>query len=74
MEKFFEHIAEILEEEHVYLSDKLVDFDAWDSLTQLSIIALAEEEYGVTISAIEIRKAETIGGIKQLIEHKKNIN
>ena len=71
MDKFLEQIAEILEEEQVNLSDRLLDFDAWDSLAQLSIIALADEEYGVTISAMEIREAETVGGIKQLIEDKK---
>jgi len=71
MDKFLEQIAEILEEEQINLSDKLVDFDAWDSLAQLSIIALADEEYGVTISAVEIREAETVGGIKKLIEEKK---
>ena len=71
MDKFLEQIAEILEEEQVNLSDKLVDFDVWDSLTQLSIIALADEEYGVTISAAEIREAETVEGIKKLIERKK---
>ena len=71
MDKFLEQIAEILEEEQINLSDKLVDFDAWDSLAQLSIIALADEEYGVTISAAEIREAETVGGIKKLIEEKK---
>jgi len=71
MDKFLEEIAEILEEEQVNLNDKLIDFDAWDSLTQLSIIALAGEEYGVMISAVEIREAETVGGIKQLIDNKK---
>jgi acyl carrier protein len=71
MDKFLEQIAEIFEEDQVNMSDKLVDFDAWDSLAQLSIIALADEEYGVTISATEIKEAETVGGIKQLIENKK---
>ena len=71
MDKFLEQIAEILDEESVNLSDKLVDFDAWDSLTQLSIIALVGDEYNVTISAAEIREAETIEGIIKLIENKK---
>jgi acyl carrier protein len=71
MDKFLEQLAEIFEEDQVNPDDKLVDFDAWDSLTQLSIIALTDEEYGVTISAMELREAETIGGIKKLIERKK---
>jgi acyl carrier protein len=71
MDKFLEQLAEIFEKDQVNTDDKLVDFDAWDSLTQLSIIALADEDYGVTISAMELREAETIGGIKKLIERKK---
>jgi len=72
MDKLLEQIAEILEEDQINLNDKLVDFDAWDSLTQLSIIALADDEYGITISAMEIREAETVEGIIQLFEKKKN--
>jgi len=71
MDKLLEQLAEIFEEDHVNPDDKLVDFDAWDSLAQLSIIALADEEYGVTVSAMELREAETIGGVKELIERKK---
>jgi len=71
MDKFLEQLAEIFEEDYVHPDDKLVDFDAWDSLAQLSIIALADEEYGVTVSAMELREAETIGGVKELIERKK---
>ena len=71
MDKFLEQIAAILEEEQVSLTDNLVDFDAWDSLTQLSIIAWADEEFNVTISAAEIREAKTIEGIKKLVENPK---
>jgi len=71
MDEFLEQMADIFEVDTVQLEDKLEDFDAWDSLAQLSIIALADEEYGVTISAKEIREAETVYGIKKLIENKK---
>jgi acyl carrier protein len=71
MEKFLEQMADIFEENTVTLEDKLVDFDAWDSLAQLSIIALADEEYGVTLSVNELIEAETIQGLKELIAEKK---
>lgn len=70
MGDFLNQMAEILEEAQVNSEDQLVDFEAWDSLTQLSIIALADETYGVTISAHEIRIAATIGGLQKLIESK----
>ena len=71
MKNFIEQMAEILEEDTVKLTDLLTDFDAWDSLTQLSIIALASESYGVTISAAELKSAKTIEGVYKLIESKK---
>ncbi|MCL2102177.1 MAG: phosphopantetheine-binding protein [Fibromonadales bacterium] len=71
MEKFLEQMAEILEEDTVSPADVLMDFEAWDSLTRLSIIAFASETCGVTISAAELKNAETIEALYKLIEGKK---
>jgi len=71
MEDFLEQMAEIFEIDTLNLTDVLDEFDAWDSLTQLTIIALASETYGVTISATELKNAETIEGVYKLIESKK---
>ncbi|MDR1632722.1 MAG: phosphopantetheine-binding protein [Dysgonamonadaceae bacterium] len=67
MNEFMEQMADIFEVDAVDLNDNLEDFDAWDSLTQLTIISLADENYGVTISAKELRDAKTIGGLKKLL-------
>lgn len=71
MEQFLEQMAELLEEDVVNLTDELKVFDAWDSLTILSIIAMADETYKVTINAKEVTEAVTVGGLKQLIDSKK---
>jgi acyl carrier protein len=71
MNEFMEQMAEIFEVDAVQLEDNLEDFDAWDSLTQLTIISLADENYGVTVSAKELRDTKTIGGLKKLIDEKK---
>lgn len=71
MEQFLEQMAEILEVESVSPNDELESFEAWDSLTQLSIIALASENYDVTVSALELKSAKTIEGLKKLIDSKK---
>lgn len=62
-----EQLADIFEVDAVDLNDNLEDFDAWDSLTQLTIISLADENYGVTISAKKLKEAKTIGGLKKLL-------
>lgn len=43
MEKMKEQLAELLEVDEVKDSDVLEDFECWDSLTILSIIAWASE-------------------------------
>ena len=70
MEDFLTLIAEILEEESVELSDELQSFEAWDSLTILSIIAICDEEYNAALSAEEIENSDTILGLRELIESK----
>ena len=71
MEDFLTLIAEILEEESVEPSDELQSFEAWDSLTILSIIAICDSEYNVPLSAEEIENSGTILGLRELIESKK---
>ena len=71
MEDFLSLIAEILEVETVELSDELQSFEVWDSLTILSIIAICDEEYNVSLSAEEIENSDTVLGLRELIESKK---
>ena len=70
MENFDIEIAEILEVDTVKADDQLTSFDCWDSLTILSIIALASENYKITLNAAEVVAAATIGGLKELIQAK----
>jgi acyl carrier protein len=70
MNDFNSAIAEILEVDSVNLSDALGSFECWDSLTILSIIALADDKYKVTLSAAEINNSKTIGGLQELIKSK----
>ena len=71
MEDFEILIAEILEVESVNESDTFNSFEAWDSLTILSIIALCDESYGVQLAADEIEDSGSVIGLKQLILSKQ---
>ena len=73
MKNFKSQIALILEVENVELHDELESFECWDSLTILSIIALAEETYQVELSVNDVKKALTIGGLQELIECKSKV-
>lgn len=71
MENFLVQMAELLEVDTVNAQDEITSFEAWDSLTSLSIIALVDDEYSVTISAQDILNAKTIEGLYHLIQSKR---
>jgi acyl carrier protein len=67
MDAFLEKMAELLEEDTVNPADELTSFEAWDSLTMLSIIALADEDFNKTVSAKQVQDAGTIQGLYDLL-------
>ena len=69
-EKFLEDLAEILEEKSVQESDVLADFEAWDSLSILSIISYVSENYKKQLKNEEIRSQETVGDLFTYIDNK----
>jgi acyl carrier protein len=70
MENFKKDIAELLEVDSVLETDELKNFDAWDSLTILSIIAYADEKYKITVSANELNSLRTIHELEALFSKK----
>ena len=68
MDKMKEQLAELLEVDEVKDSDVLEDFECWDSLTILSIIAWASENYGKTLLAKDVNEAKTVGGLLALLK------
>ncbi len=69
-DQFFEKLREILEAEdkEISLDDKFRDYEEWDSLANLSLIATIDDEYGVVIPNDEFKKIETVGALIQAIE------
>lgn len=47
------------------------NLESWDSLTALSIIAMVDDEYGVTLTGEDIKKSNTIGEIFEIVQNKK---
>ena len=63
METIYKQLAELLEVDVVSDEQILEDFESWDSLTVLSIIALASENYNLVLRADEIREFKTVGNL-----------
>jgi acyl carrier protein len=72
MDNFLNQMAEIMEVDSLNPTDELASFDAWDSLTTLSIIALSDSEYNVSLTNFEIANSTTIEGLYKLILSKQN--
>ena len=45
--------------------------DDWDSIAGLSVIAMVDEEYGVTLNGEDMRGSQTIGDLFNRIAEKK---
>ncbi len=74
MEEFIVKFAEIFDDIDVSALSADTEFcglDDWDSIAGLSVIAMADEEYGVTLNADDMRGSRTIGDIFKAIESKR---
>jgi len=70
MDTFYMRMAECLEVGEVSPADVLRDFEAWDSLTALSILSMVLKEFKVTISAEEMRGSVTVGDLWGVVSGK----
>lgn len=69
--EFYQQLAAILDIEDVKPENVLTEFEQWDSLAILSVLAMADSKYGVTIRADEIRQVVTAADLAALIEAKR---
>ncbi len=62
MKEFIEKLKEVLEIEdrEVNASDFFRDYDEWDSLAYLSVIAFFDEEYEIQMEESEFKTLKTI--------------
>ncbi len=64
MEQFTELFAEALEREvAVVAEDKFREYEEWDSLAVLSIIALIKQNYDITIPRKEFDELQTVADL-----------
>jgi acyl carrier protein len=63
VKNYLERMAELLEVDHVSAEDVMEDFECWDSLTVLSIIAYLDEAFKVKVSAEQVKQCRTVGDL-----------
>ena len=60
MEELLEKLADILEVEEVDVNKKFTDYEEWDSLCGLSVIAMLDSDYKMTMKNKDILEFNTI--------------
>lgn len=71
MQELYTQLAELLEVPEVKPTDVLKRFDAWDSLTILTIIAMLDSKFGVRMSGAELRDFHTVAELEQAVAARK---
>jgi acyl carrier protein len=72
IERFIDRFAYAIEVEPETLSTdtQYKDLDVWDSLNTLSVIAMADADFGVALSGKDVESTLTIGELWQRVEAK----
>jgi acyl carrier protein len=74
IQKFIDDFISELDDDSIETLNSNVEFRglaAWDSLSALSIMAMLDDKYGVTLTAEEMRSANTLEELFALVETKK---
>lgn len=69
-QKFIEQLKDILEIENVEVNmeDNFRDYENWDSMAALSVIAMIDDEFGVVINGEDFRQLHSVGDLIQAIK------
>lgn len=60
MEELTNKLAEILEVEELDVTKKFQDYEEWDSLSALTIIAMLDSDYHIAMKGSELREFPSI--------------
>ena len=71
MEDLVVSMTEIFEVESVQQDDVLREYDLWDSLSVISLIASLDELYGFTIDATDLTDVVTAADLFALVEQRR---
>lgn len=73
MKEFIDYFCELLEDTdpaEISATTEFKNLEEWSSLMALSLIAMADENYNVTLGAEDIRNAKTLDDLYKVIKSK----
>jgi acyl carrier protein len=69
MEQFIEKMAEVLERDSVNPDDNFRDYEEWDSLAYMAVVAMVDDEYDMVISGDDFANLNKIVDIYHYINN-----
>ena len=66
-----EQLVEIFEVDEVSDIDVFRDFELWDSLSVISLIAVLDENFGINIEATELADVITVKDLYSFVEQRR---
>lgn len=72
MEEFIEKFASLFPvtpKEKINEDTEFKYLDDWSSMTTLTLVAMVEDDYGLTLSSNDIRNTDTVGELFELIRN-----
>ncbi len=73
LKEFIERFAELFDEtdiSEIKPDTKFCELDEWSSLVALSLMAMIDDEYDISLKADEMRRANTIQELFDLVKNK----
>jgi len=69
-EKFIALIKEVfeIEDQEISLDDHFRDYENWDSITSLSVVAMLDDEFGVLIESKNFKQLLTLRDLLSEVE------
>lgn len=67
-QEFLDSLADILDEESIALEANLRDYPSWDSLSVLSIVAMADSKFGFTLTFPDVKGLTTVADLWAFFE------
>ena len=70
-ERFIEFIEDIFEKdiEEMELTDSFREYDEWDSITQLGLVASLSDEFGINLSSEELDSLISLDDLLKFINN-----
>ena len=69
--QMFKEVLEI-EDKEISLNDEFREYDEWDSLAYLSVIAMLDDEFEIVIETEDFKKIRTVGDLLKEVKERTN--